>query len=131
MSNKSSQVAKRPTDNRPRNPELEWALTSVSANVLILGSTETVLPIVRACVSEFVTVNSGGIPPDLTGTCVVSNVTLLTRDQQNALAGRLDREPRVRIVTLSPVELYTLVRAGEFDEDLYYRLNTITIDSRR
>lgn len=90
-----------------------------------------VLPIVQACVGEFVTVYSEGIPPDLTGTCVVSNAALLTRDHQNALVQRLDREPRVRIVTLSPVPLYTLVQAGDFDENLYYRLNTITIDCRR
>jgi transcriptional regulator of acetoin/glycerol metabolism len=29
---------------------------------------------------------------------------------------------------LSTVALYTLVQAGDFDETLYYRLNTITID---
>ena len=112
------------------NAELEWALTSLSANVLIVGPTEMVLPIVRACVGEFVTVCSDGIPPDLTGTCVVSNAALLTRDHQDALASRLDRGPRVRIVTLSPVPLYTLVESGDFDEALYYRLNTITIDFR-
>jgi hypothetical protein len=110
------------------NAELEWALTSLSANVLVVGPTERVLPIVRACVSEAVIVWSDGIPPDLTGTCIVSNAALLTRDHQNALAGRLDRGPRVRIVTLSTVALYTLVQAGDFDETLYYRLNTITID---
>jgi hypothetical protein len=107
--------------------ELEWALT-LSANVLIVGPTEMVLPIVRAGISEFVTVCADGIPPDLTGTCVVSNALLLTRNHQDTLAGRLARRPRVRIVTLSPVALYTLVRAGDFDETLYYRLNTITID---
>jgi hypothetical protein len=125
---KPSQVAKVRNGHSTTSTELEWTLTSLSANVLIVGPTEMVLPIVRACVSEFVIVGSDGIPPDLTGTCVVSNAALLTRDHQDALAGRLDRAPRVRIVSLSPVALYTLVQAGDFDEALYYRLNTITID---
>ena len=125
---KPSQIAKGRTGQSTTSAELEWALTSRSANVLIVGATDMVLPIVRARVREFVTVDSNGIPPDLTRTCVVSNAALLTRAHQETLAERLDRGPRVRIITLSPMALYPLVRAGEFDETLYYRLNTITID---
>lgn len=115
-------------DESTTSAELEWALTTLSENVLVVGPVEVVLPIVRVCLSDFVTVPADGIPPDHTGTFVVSNAALLTPDHQDALAGRLDRGPRVRIVTLSPAALYTLVKTGDFDETLYYRLNTITID---
>jgi DNA-binding NtrC family response regulator len=65
---------------------------------------------------------------DLTGTCVIADAVRLTRVQQDALRSRLEREPALRLVTLSPVPLFPLVESGQFDETLYYRLNTITID---
>src|SRR5262245_40390735 len=128
MLTRSSQVLKLRNGESTTSAELEWALTALSENVLSVGPTEAILPIVMACVRDFVIGWPDSIPPDLTLPCVVPNAALLNHHHQCALAERLGRGPRLRIVTLSPVALYTLVQAGDFDETLYYRLNTITID---
>jgi len=82
---------------------------------------------VQAYIAAAVTVISDDVPPEFSGTCLLRDALLLTRDQQRALLGRLERRADLRLVTLSAVPLYPVVQSGHFDETLYYRLNTITV----
>src|SRR5690606_10818796 len=43
------------------------------------------------------------------------------------LGGNRERQVRVRVVSATNADLPTLIRAGQFREDLYYRLNAIEI----
>jgi len=108
--------------------ELQWALNSRSANVLIIGADETAVAMVQADIAVPVMVIPDGAPPDFAATCVVPNALVLTHDQQLALLRRLNRRSYLRLVTLSAVPLYPLVQSGHFAEALYYRLNTITVE---
>jgi hypothetical protein len=108
--------------------ELQWALSSQSANVLMIGADETAVAMVHAHLAAPVTVIRDDVRPDFAGTCLVANALLLTRDQQQALLRRLNRRSNLRLVTLSAVPLYPLVQSGYFAEALYYRLNTITVE---
>jgi hypothetical protein len=115
-------------DRQATTAELQWALNLRSTNVLIIGARETDVPGVRAGIGDPVTVVADSVPHALGGTCVVLDAAGLTRDQQHALRKRLEREPDLRLITLSAVPLYPLVQSGQFDETLYYRLNTIVVD---
>jgi hypothetical protein len=110
------------------NAELRWALSSQSANVLIIGAGETAVPTIQAYIAPPLTVIAEDVPPDLEGNCLVRDALLLTREHQHALLKRLDRRPDLRLVTFSAVPVYPLVQLGNFDETLYYRLNTIMVE---
>lgn len=65
-------------------------------------------------------------------TVLVSDVSRLPRDAQVLLEGWLADQssrstPAVRLIATSPVWLHDMVERGEFNEDLYYRLNKIHI----
>jgi hypothetical protein len=122
----SSERPHKSSEHATTNADLHWAL-NLSANILILGARDADVAAVLTNVTEPVTVMADGPVNDLAGTCIIPNAVRLTRDQQHALRSRLEREPALRLVTLSPVPLYPLVESGQFDETLYYRLNTITI----
>jgi hypothetical protein len=113
--------------------ELQWAVKSLSANVLVVGVRESIVSrIASRGIDGSNTVLSGGVPlAGLAGTYVIANAVVLTRDQQSALCRRIDAEPRIRLLTVSPTSLYPLVLAGSFDETLFYRLNTVTVDFTR
>jgi hypothetical protein len=106
---------------------LQWALALSGTNVLIIGAREADLHSVCERIAEPVTVIAEPLCADLIGTCVISDALRLTPAQQKALRNRLNREPRLRLVTLSAVPLYPRIEAGQFDRTLYYRLNTITV----
>jgi hypothetical protein len=108
--------------------ELQWALNLPATNVLIIGARESDLGTLRDSISNPVTVITDDMADDLAGTCLIGNALALSPDQQHALRKRLDGGPALRLITLSPVPLYPLVQSGQFDETLYYRLNTITMD---
>jgi sigma-54-interacting transcriptional regulator len=125
----SQQSEKAQTEQTIAHAELQWALSSQSTNVLIIGADEAVVAMVEAYIVVPVTViEEDGIPPDVAGTCLVPNAPALTSDQQRALLERLDRRSDLRLITLSPVPLFPLVKSGHFAETLYYRLNTITVE---
>jgi hypothetical protein len=112
----------------PDSPNLQWALTACSANVLVLGAMAMAgVSLVQAWVPS-VTVLADEWPHNLSGPCVIADATQLSRDQQAALTARLLTGRQLRVITLSPVALYPLVLAGTFDDALYYRLNTITVE---
>jgi hypothetical protein len=108
-------------------PELKWALNLRFSNVLIIGAREADLATVRAAMADPVIMFADALTNDIAGTCVIPDGGRLMRDQQEALRRRLERGPSLRVVTLSPVSLYPFVESGQFDETLFYRLNTITI----
>jgi sigma-54-interacting transcriptional regulator len=123
----SSQRHHTSPEHATTNTDLRWAL-NLPTNVLILGARDADVAAVLTNVTEPVTVMADGPVNDLAGTCIIPNAVRLTRDQQHALRSRLEREPALRLVIVSPVLLYPFVESGQFDETLYYRLNTITID---
>jgi hypothetical protein len=124
----SSAITNEHSGHPTPNAELEWALNLSAANVLIIGARATDVASVQARVADPVTVVADGHVHDLAGTCIIADAVCLTRDQQHALCTRLERAPAVRLITLSAGPLHPLVESGDFDETLYYRLNTITLD---
>jgi hypothetical protein len=66
------------------------------------------------------------LPPPTEGTLILNDVAALTPAQQAALNEWLeDGGPRVQIVSITAKPLEALVKAGQFDEKLFYRLNVI------
>jgi len=123
----SSEFNNAQTRHVSAHAELQWALNLRSPNVLIIGAPETDVARVQAGIDDPVTVIADAFPEHLDGTCIVLDARRLIPEQQHALRRRLDREPALRVITVSAVPLYPFVEAGQFDETLYYRLNTITI----
>jgi hypothetical protein len=115
-------------DIPPWRHELQRVLTSLSANLLLIGDARRILSEVQAVLAESVIEFSADLAVRLTGTCVVCEAEYLTQEQQSALVNRLDQEPPLRVVAISNVRLYPLVELNRFDEILYYRLNTIVLD---
>jgi hypothetical protein len=61
-------------------------------------------------------------------TILLGDVSRLTRQQQRDLYEWMDRgHEEAPIVSVSSVPLWPLVESGEFMEDLYYRLNVVTV----
>jgi Sigma-54 interaction domain len=107
--------------------ELQRAL-NLAVNVLIIGARESDVASVRYAISDPLIGIGDALTNEFGGTCVVPDAGRLMRDQQKALRRRLERGPRLRVVSLSPVSLYSFVESGQFDETLFYRLNIITVD---
>jgi hypothetical protein len=54
--------------------------------------------------------------------------TSLPADAVDALARLIDQgDPTIQVVATSSTSVYERVQRGEFPEDLYYRLNVITL----
>jgi hypothetical protein len=67
--------------------------------------------------------------PGQAATLVLDNLTRLTVDQQLHVLGWLEQVMgRVRVVSTSGVPVWPLVQAGQFNEDLYYRINMVFVD---
>ena len=63
------------------------------------------------------------------GTLVVYDVESLTLDEQRALYHWMGAaNGHTRVVSTASQPLLPLVEAGAFNEDLYYRLNVVTLD---
>jgi hypothetical protein len=61
-------------------------------------------------------------------TVVVRDVAALTSDQQRTLLNWMNaRHSRVQIISATTEGLFPKVTAGLFDEQLYYRLNTVLV----
>jgi hypothetical protein len=56
---------------------------------------------------------------------IVTDFVGATLEQQRVLLEWLSAHPAVRVITLSEVSLFDLVRRGMVIEHLYYRLNPI------
>ena len=62
------------------------------------------------------------------GTVVVYDVDTLTRHEQRALHHWMAGNSRTRVVSTATKSLQPMLQAGAFDEELYYRLNVMTLD---
>lgn len=68
------------------------------------------------------------LPNATVGTLIVRDVARLTRDRQLRLLHWLNEQSRtVRVIATSTRPFFTRVESGLFLDDLYYRLNTVTI----
>jgi hypothetical protein len=62
------------------------------------------------------------------GTIVIYDVDTLTRDEQHALYNWMAGNARAQIVSIASKFFQPMLQAGAFNEELYYRLNVITLD---
>jgi hypothetical protein len=106
-------------------------------NVLVAGNpeaTRTVVDMLRLDLRGPVVRWRAGQPlelptPGQAATLVLDNLTRLTVDQQLHVLGWLEQVMgRVRVVSTSGIPVWPLVQAGQFNEDLYYRLNMVFVD---
>ncbi|HXW08756.1 MAG TPA: sigma 54-interacting transcriptional regulator [Vicinamibacterales bacterium] len=68
--------------------------------------------------------------PGRGGTLVLHELSGLTADEQSRLLEWLDRDAgRTQVVSTSTIALLPRVQSGTFIERLYYRLNTVCIDT--
>ena len=64
------------------------------------------------------------------GTLVIHEIENLDLSRQRALLAWLEeRASRVRLITTTSRDLFSMVSAGLFLDQLYYRLNTIVVDA--
>lgn len=67
--------------------------------------------------------------PGRAATLVLHDVNELTKDDQESVLRWLDETAgRVRVVSTTTVPLWPRVKAGAFNDVLYYRLNTVCVD---
>jgi hypothetical protein len=70
------------------------------------------------------------LPVDGRRTVLLGDVSQLTRQQQRDLHDWMERgHEATPIVSVSSVRLWPLVESGAFMEDLYYRLNVVTVNA--
>jgi hypothetical protein len=65
-----------------------------------------------------------GVP---TGTLVLDDVAGLRPRQQRDLLRWLDKTPHVQVISVTSSELFSLVRSGDFNDLLFYRLNVVSV----
>lgn len=70
-------------------------------------------------------------PPASPATLVLHDVSELTSSDQDRVLRWLDQAARqVRVVSTAAEPLWPLVETGTFNDMLYYRLNTVSVDLR-
>ena len=115
----------------------EWDMaTTTRHNLLLVGSpsaTDALLDALKPHLREplrHCNPRTGVSVPEATeGTLVLSEVAGLDVKQQAQLFRWLDRfEQQVRVVSTTSEPLFSLVQAGAFLADLYYRLNIVLFD---
>jgi hypothetical protein len=68
-------------------------------------------------------------PPGRAATLVLHDVNELTKDDQHRVLRWLDEAAgRIRVVSTTAVALFPRVKTGTFDDRLYYRLNTVSVN---
>ena len=106
-------------------------------NVLVVGSSEAtriVLDLLRLDLRGPVLKWRPGQPLELptrgrAATIVLEDLTRLTQDEQVRIVGWLEEVVgQVRVVSTTTVPIWPRVGRGEFNEVLYYRLNTVYVD---
>ena len=112
-------------------------LVNSGANLLVRGEKSSVAATVVSLTVDFppplITWNAGAgasLPAADRGTLVIYDVESLDMAQQRTLLAWLEnRRNRVRVITTVTGDLFALVAAGAFLDQLYYRLNTIVVDA--
>ncbi len=106
-------------------------------NVLVVGSSEAtriVLDMLRLDLRGPVHKWRPGQPLELptrgrAATMVIEDLTRLTNDEQVRILCWLEQVAgQVRVVSTTSVPIWPRVAQGEFNEVLYYRLNTVYVD---
>ena len=106
-------------------------------NVLVVGSSEAtriVLDLLRLDLRGPVLKWRPGQPLELptrgrAATMVLEDLTRLTEEEQGRMVGWLEEiKGQVRVVSTTAVPIWPCVARGEFNDVLYYRLNTVYVD---
>lgn len=106
-------------------------------NVLVVGSSEAtriVLDLLRLDLRGPVLKWRPGQPLELptrgrAATMVLEDLTRLTEEEQVRIVGWLEEvKGQVRVVSTTTVPIWPRVARGEFNDVLYYRLNTVYVD---
>ena len=107
-------------------------------NLLLMGNDDVVQPLVEALAARLhqpVGTWSPGerlvLPPaERTGTMVLNDVgALAVQDQIQLLEWLGTAIGRTQVVSTSPAPLLPRVESGKFIDTLYYRLNTVCVDT--
>lgn len=107
-------------------------------NLLLMGSNDIVQPMVESLAARFhqpVGTWSPGerlvLPPaERTGTMVLNDVgSLALQDQIQLLEWLATATGRTQVVSTAPSPLLPRVQSGGFIDTLYYRLNTVCVDT--
>lgn len=114
----------------------DWrALMRIGANVLVTLPRELFDAFGESCRGTFrepVACVRGGSALRVEGikTLIIVDLQLLTIDDQHTLAAWMSDAANAdtQIIGLTHENLFRLVQDGQFDRDLYYRLNTIHLD---
>jgi sigma-54-interacting transcriptional regulator len=108
-----------------------------TTNLLLVGSpgaTRIVIEMLWLELREPIRTWRPGEPLELpavgrASTLVLHDVHELTRDDQSRVIRWLDHTSgRIRVVSTTQVALWPRVKAGVFNDGLYYRLNTVCVD---
>ena len=112
-------------------------LVNSGANLLVRGEKSAAAATVVALTVDFppplltwIADAENGLPAVDDGTLVIHDVDRFDLAKQRVLLTWLEHRPkRVRVITTVTRDLFPLVQAGDFLDQLYYRLNTIVIDA--
>jgi sigma-54-interacting transcriptional regulator len=127
----------RPGGRGPAEEELRL-VEQHRVNLLLMGQQEIVQPMVDALSARFhqpVGTWSPGerlvLPPaERTGTMVLNDVGALgLQDQIQLLEWLSTASGRTQVVSTTPAPLLPRVQSGKFIDTLYYRLNTVCVDT--
>lgn len=120
--------------NVPTDVVTYWrTMVRTGANMLVIGSSDWLTAFGSTCGSEFrqpvACTSSATLELRGAATLVVVDGHLLDARRQQALGDWLSdsSNAETQVVTLAQMPVFPLVRAGQFDASLYYRLNTICI----
>ena len=104
-------------------------------NLLLIGDDaalesafQRIQPYLRAAIAPWIPDIASIVPATAFGTLVVKDVRRLDGRQQAALTALIGAVPDIQVVSMARAPVYPLIEAGEFLEDLYYRLNVVTLD---
>jgi hypothetical protein len=104
-------------------------------NLLLIGDDAAlesafrlIQPYLRIAIAPCVSDSASIVPARTFGTLIVKDVRHLDPGQQAALTALIGAVPDIQVVSMARAPVYPLIEAGGFLEDLYYRLNCVTLD---
>ena len=134
---RTESTSERPGGRGPAEEELRL-VEQHRVNLLLMGQHDIVQPMVDALSARFhqpVGTWSPGerlvLPPaERTGTMVLNDVGALgLQDQIQLLEWLSTASGRTQVVSTTPSPLLPRVQSGKFIDTLYYRLNTVCVDT--
>ena len=134
---RAESTSERPGGRGPAEEELRL-VEQHRVNLLLMGQHDIVQPMVDALSARFhqpVGTWSPGerlvLPPaERTGTMVLNDVGALgLQDQIQLLEWLSTASGRTQVVSTTPSPLLPRVQSGKFIDTLYYRLNTVCVDT--